>query len=106
MNQPESARSVSIYILGKEYQIACPPEERQNLLRAAEHLDTQMRQIRDTGKVIGIERIAVMAAINLSHQLLKAESENVQISTGARDQLSRMDHKIQNALLRFSPADA
>jgi cell division protein ZapA (FtsZ GTPase activity inhibitor) len=47
-----------------------------------------------------------MAAINLSHQLLKAESENVQISTGARDQLSRMDHKIQNALLRFSPADA
>lgn len=97
----ENARSVTIHILGKEYQIACPPEEKQNLARAAEYLDTQMRQIREGGKVVGLERIAVMAALNLSHQLLKIQSETANTSTGSREQMARVNHKLDSALQRL-----
>ena len=61
--------SVPVQILGKEYIVACPEEERADLLRSAEILDRRMRQVRDRG-VIGNERIAVMAALNLSHEML------------------------------------
>ena len=66
--------TVSVKILDKEYQVACPPEQQAELLLSARHLDEQMRAIRATGKVIGLERIAVMAALNISHELLKARS--------------------------------
>ena len=62
--------TVSVNILGRDYQVNCPPEEREALERAARHLDEQMRDIRNTGKIVGSERIAVMAALNLSHELL------------------------------------
>ena len=64
--------TVSIEILDKSYQVACEPEQEDELLLAARDLDAQMRAIRSTGKVIGIERVAIMAALNLSHQLLLA----------------------------------
>lgn len=66
------ASTFSVTILDKEYQVACPPEQQADLLLSARHLDEQMRMIRATGKVIGLERIAVMAALNISHELLQA----------------------------------
>jgi cell division protein ZapA len=66
--------TVAVTILEKEYQVACPPEQQAELLLSARHLDEQMRGIRATGKVIGLERIAVMAALNISHDLLKARN--------------------------------
>jgi cell division protein ZapA len=70
MNQ-EQALPVSVTVLDKEFRIACPPHERDALIRAARHLDSKMREIRHTGKVIGNDRVAVMAAINLAHELLQ-----------------------------------
>ena len=67
-------RTFSVTILDKEYQVACPPEQQAELLLSARHLDEQMRAIRSTGKVIGLERIAVMAALNISHELLKTRN--------------------------------
>jgi len=64
----------AVTILDKEYQVACPPEQQAELLLSARHLDEQMRAIRSTGKVIGLERIAVMAALNISHELLQARN--------------------------------
>ena len=64
------ADSVVVHLLDKEYRVACPPGERDNLISAARHLDDQMREIRESN-VIGLERIAVMAALNLSHELLQ-----------------------------------
>lgn len=64
--------TVALSILDKEYQVACPPEKRDALLRAARELDKRMRSIRDSGSVIGLERIAVMAALNLNYELLQA----------------------------------
>ena len=68
--------TVSVHILDKEYQVACPEEQQAELIVSARYLDKQMRAIRDSGKVIGLERIAVMAALNISHELLQASDQN------------------------------
>ena len=70
----QSASTVTVSILDKEYQVACPEDQQAELLLSARHLDEQMRAIRATGKVIGLERIAVMAALNISHELLQARN--------------------------------
>ncbi|MFZ2288859.1 MAG: cell division protein ZapA [Halopseudomonas yangmingensis] len=67
MTQPST---VTLHILDKEYRVSCPPEERYNLEQAARHLDETMREIRSSGKVVGVERIAVMAALNISHAMI------------------------------------
>ena len=61
------SQTVTVRILDKDYHIACPVAESTNLERAAEYLDKKMREIRRAGKVIGAERIAVMAALNITH---------------------------------------
>src|SRR5690625_5466100 len=69
-----ASETVVVQILDKDYQVSCPPEERNALLQSAQLLDERMRTIRRGGAVIGLERIAVMAALNLSHELLRAKS--------------------------------
>lgn len=69
-----NANTFSVSILDKEYQVACPADQQADLLLSARHLDEQMRAIRSTGKVIGLERIAVMAALNISHELLQTRN--------------------------------
>jgi cell division protein ZapA len=89
---------VSVHILDKEYLIACQPEERDTLLESSRHLDMKMREIRDSGKIIGTDRIAVMAALNLAHELLdqKASSKSEDIATSRR--ILKLQDKIDNAL--------
>jgi cell division protein ZapA len=66
----EKAKAVDITILGREYRVACTDEERESLLTAAAFLDRRMREIRDNAKVTGNEKVAVMAALNIAHELL------------------------------------
>ena len=68
-----STNTVTLKILDKEYQVACPPEEQTALMQAGQFLDQKMRGIRTSGKVIGLERIAVMAALNISYEMLQAK---------------------------------
>jgi len=63
-------RSIEITILGRSYKVACSREEEPGLVAAAHYLDDKMREIRDHSKVIGAERIAIMAGLNLAHELL------------------------------------
>ena len=70
MTPPEQNARVSVRILEKEYFVSCPYEERSALLDAAEFLNARMREIRDSGKVVGLDRIAVMVALNLANELL------------------------------------
>ncbi|MCA1978129.1 MAG: cell division protein ZapA [Thiobacillus sp.] len=65
-----TARSIEIHILGRAYKVACAREEESALIAAADYLDEKMREIRDRGKVIGAERIAIMAGLNLAHEAL------------------------------------
>ncbi|EMP55168.1 protein that localizes to the cytokinetic ring [Marinobacter santoriniensis NKSG1] len=86
--------TVEVKILDKEYLVACPDEERDALLRAARHLDQKMREIRSSGKVFGVERIAVMAALNITHELLEQDS----MSDATSSILKAMDGKLDQAL--------
>lgn len=70
------ANNVTVKILDKDYQVACPEEQEAELVVSAKYLDKQMRSIRETGKVIGLERIAVMAALNISYELLQASDQS------------------------------
>ncbi len=96
------AHTVTVKILDKEYQVACPAEQEAELVVSAKYLDKQMRSIRETGKVIGLERIAVMAALNISYELLQAsEGGNTEAAapdTGALDSLNR---KLDDALYQL-----
>ncbi|MDF9619885.1 cell division protein ZapA [Pseudomonas entomophila] len=94
-----SSNSVTVQILDKEYSIICPPEERNNLVGAARYLDGKMREIRSSGKVIGADRIAVMAALNITHELLHRQ-ERPEVASGGttreqvRDLLERVDQAL------------
>lgn len=63
-------KALDVTILGREYRVACPENERPQLLDAVAYLDRKMREIKDSGKVVGADRIAVMAALNIAHELL------------------------------------
>jgi cell division protein ZapA len=71
---------IKVLILGKEYPIACPADEQHDLLVAARYLDEKMRVIRDSSRVIGTERIAVMAALNIAHELIQANQEKQRLA--------------------------
>ncbi|HYE34873.1 cell division protein ZapA [Methylocaldum sp.] len=93
MNPP-----IKVQILGKEYPISCPEDQQHDLLIAARYLDEKMRQIRDTGRVIGTERIAVMAALNIAHELLQAQQQNKLLSQDLRGRFSSLHEKVDSAL--------
>jgi cell division protein ZapA len=65
-------KGMDVTIMGREFCITCPEEEREELLQAVAYLDKKMREIKDSGKVVGAERIAIMAALNITHELLTA----------------------------------
>lgn len=96
--------TITVRILDKEYQVACPQDQQAELVVSASYLDKQMRSIRDTGKVIGLERIAVMAALNISYELLQA-SEQDATETTAPDpnnaSLQQLNHKVDDALYQL-----
>ncbi len=66
---------LDVSLLGRDYKVACREAERAQLMDAVGFLDRRMREIRDAGRIAGSERIAVMAALNIAHDLLRAKSE-------------------------------
>ena len=71
MKETQAGMSVSIF--GKEFRVSCPEDERDDLLKAAKFLDGKMQEIHSSGKVLGAERCAIMAALNIAHELLKMQ---------------------------------
>jgi cell division protein ZapA len=86
--------TVRVHILDNEYQIACTPEEKDALLAAARYLDDKMRVIKSSGNVIGVDRVAVMAGLNIAHELLNKSS----LSQNEDDTVQRLSDKIARAL--------
>ena len=97
MSQGEPAR-VSVRIMEKEYVVACPYEERSALLDAAEFLNGRMREIRDSGKVLGHDRIAVMAALNLAHEFLKGKDRENKLDSGVGHKVRALRERVESAL--------
>ncbi len=91
-------KPVSVTILGEEYLISCPPEEEPALQQSAKLLDQRMNGIRSSGKVMNNERIAVMAALNLSNELLHQQQQATSDSGKIDEHLRSLRQKIETAL--------
>src|ERR1700726_1001909 len=97
MSQGEPAR-VSVRIMDKEYVVACPYEERSALLDAAEFLNARMREIRDSGKVVGLDRIAVMTALNLAHEFLRIKDHESRPEHGVGGRVRALRERVEGVL--------
>ena len=94
----DSYAHVSIKILGKEYQVACPAEEKADLLASAELLNKKMQDIRSSGKVLGLDRVAVMAALNMANELIKRTDEDQQLKDIVDLRIKAMRERLDSAL--------
>lgn len=89
---------VSVRVLDREYQVACPAEERSDLLDSAEYLDAKMREVRDTGKVVGLDRIAVISALNIANELIKMRHGGGSLDGDLGARLRGMRERVETAL--------
>jgi cell division protein ZapA len=89
---------VSIQILDKEYLIACPPEEREDLVAAAVYLNARLREIREGGKVIGAERQVMMAALNMANELSKSRGREQRVNADMGARVKNMRERVERTL--------
>ena len=94
----DAATPVSVHILGKEYLIACPPSEREDLQKAAALLDTRLKQIRETSKTIGSDRLLIMAALNMANELSKLQARDEQRGSEMGSRVKQMRERVERAL--------
>jgi cell division protein ZapA len=96
----ERVSRVGVRLLDREYQVACPAEERADLLDSAEYLDAKMREVRDSGKVAGLERIAVISALNLANELIKLRRQGSTLDGDVGARLRTLRERVESALER------
>ncbi len=89
---------VNVKILDKDYRVSCDAEGKEDLQRAARYLDDQMRDIRASGNIIGVERIAIMAALNIAHEYLQQDCESNGKRTEMGNRLRNIQQRIEIAL--------
>ena len=97
----EESTPVSVTILDREYQVSCPPEETEALRKSAEYLDKQMREIREKATVFGLDRIAVMAALNISNDLLRQAKQIRKYRNAEETQVDALSNKLDVAISRL-----
>lgn len=91
-------KPVTVTILEKEYTVACTDDERESLLTSVEFLNGKMKEVRSNGKVVGSERIVVMAALNIVHEYLGHKNSDQDVSEDVHEAIKRVQEKISNAL--------
>jgi len=89
---------VSIYILDKEYQVVCAEGEQDELRASAQYLDRRMREVRQSGRIIGADRIAVIAALNITHELLEQRTAQSRSEQAINQRIHGLQKKIERAL--------
>ena len=94
----EQVTQVSVRILDKEYQVACPASQRTDLLDSAEMLNEKMREVRDKSGVVGLDRIAVMAALNMANDLLHAQARDEAMEGNFSDRLKVISDRVDSVL--------
>jgi len=92
-----SSKGINISIMGREFSVACPPQEQDDLMEASRYLDKNMKEIQKTGKIIGAERCAIMAALNITNDLLKLQRATAGQEQVA-DKLSSLQQRIDSVL--------
>jgi cell division protein ZapA len=94
----KDASALSVRILEKDYFIACQPDERIDLVDSAAYLNGRMKEIRETGKVIGLDRIAVMAALNLAHEVLQLRQRDNGVQHEIGHRIKNLRERVESAL--------
>ena len=94
----QTPEPVSVIILDKKYQFACDPEQRTDLVEAARHLDECMSEIRETGRLMSLERIALQAALNFSADILKLQRSETKRQEQIDTRIRNLADQIDNAL--------
>lgn len=94
---------VTIQILDKDYTVACPPEEKDGLIESARQLNQRMRQVRDSGKVMGAERMAVMTALNVLHETARERQVYARAASQTGSAIKALEDKVAAALPRRQP---
>jgi cell division protein ZapA len=96
----DAAEPVSVQILGKEYLIACPPAEREDLQKAATLLGARLKEIRDSSKVIGTDRLLIMTALNMANELAKLQARDEHRGTELGVRVKQMRERVERALVQ------
>ena len=99
-NKPVESKAVNIRVLDKDYQVACPVDEEAALHDSARLLDEKMREVRDSRKMVGADRVAVMAALNLAHDLLQLQSGTGGDESSVNHKLRSLQNKVEAAITR------
>ena len=101
MNASAPAKGVLINVMGREFRVAAPEGEDKQLLASVDYLNRKMREIKDTGKVVGNERIAIMAALNIAHELLSSKGGKTANSfdeSAVKRRMAQLENIIEKAL--------
>ncbi len=93
-----SQTKISVRILNRTYQFACQEDERTSLLSAADHLDKTMHEIKDSNSTMASDKIALMAALNISHELIKSKTINQHYDTEVLSTVKKLNDKLEQAL--------
>jgi cell division protein ZapA len=96
----DAAEPVSVQILGKEYLIACPPAERDDLQKAAALLDARLKEVRGAGKVVGTDRLLIMTALNMANDLAKLQAREEQRGAELGTRVKQMRERVERALVQ------
>jgi cell division protein ZapA len=91
-------KGLQVTIMGREFRVACPEDEQAGLLEAVDYLNRKMLEIRDSGKVVGVERIAIMAALNISHELLTTKVGDSFDMGELKRRISRIESVVDQAM--------
>ena len=94
--------TVSVSILGKDYQVNCKAEEVHSLMQSAEYLDKKMQEIKSAGSILGLDRIAVMAALNISNDYLAESKKTKTIVDHQKTRIQSLSSKLDTALNRLN----
>lgn len=93
-------KNLDVTIMGREFRIACPEEDEPVLMQAVDMLDGKMQEIKEAGKIIGVDKIAIMAALNLTHELLSTRVSGGDVDLGEfKRKVAHMNEMIDTAML-------
>jgi len=92
---------VTVTILDKDYQVNCPEDERPQLEHSARYLDQKMNDIRQSGRIVGLDRIAVMAGLNITHDLLNEGDKKNNVSLDISEKINALQNKLDFAINSF-----
>ncbi len=102
----QEAKAVNVRILDKDYKIACPEGEHASLITSAKYVDEQMRRFRQSGKVLSVDRMAVMVALNIAHDMINTKQQINTIDGDIIEKLEYLQERIQNTLANCTPINS